>query len=57
MAGMGEGPISWLSIVQYCNVQNIEGDLLDDMVYHIIEMDKAYLSFRSKQVKGQQNGR
>jgi hypothetical protein len=49
--GFGEGPISWLSVAEYCAVHSIEGDQREELFYHIREMDTAYLELRAKQSK------
>lgn len=49
--GFGEGPISWLSVSEYCQAHEITGDQRDELFYHIREMDTTYLEHRAKQMK------
>lgn len=41
---MGIGPISWVSISEYCLVNEIDGEARDDFIYLINAMDSAYLT-------------
>lgn len=43
-SGMGIGPISWVSISEYCLVNEIDGEARDDFIYLINAMDSAYLT-------------
>lgn len=49
--GFGEGPISYLSIQNYCEIHEVEGEQRDDLVYHIQQMDAAYLKWRASQLE------
>lgn len=46
-----EGPISWLSIAEYCKVQGIIGDQREDLIYHVQQMDSAYLEYKTAKLK------
>lgn len=48
--GFGEGPIPWTAIQTYCEVQGFEGELREDVFYHVQHLDAEYLKWRSKQV-------
>ena len=49
--GMGEGPISWTVIADYCNAFDIHGEQREDMFYFIRAMDSTYLEFRIQEIK------
>lgn len=49
--GMGEGPIPRSAIHEYCEREAIEGDLKQDLMYHVRAMDNAYLEFQSQKYK------
>jgi hypothetical protein len=61
--GNAEGPIPWVSIVEYCNEYEIfDREQRDDMFYFIATMDATYLKHRSKETdkklnKGKGKGR
>lgn len=46
--GMSIGPISWLTIKQYCDEIELFGDMREDMYYHIRALDNAYMDWKSK---------
>lgn len=46
--GMSEQAISWLSIQNYCDRLKLSDEQREDMVYHIMNMDNAYLAWRLK---------
>lgn len=46
-----EGPISWLSIAEYAQYRQIEGEQFEDLVYHIQRLDAAYLAFKGKKLE------
>jgi len=50
-----EGPISWLSINEYCVIHGIIGEQRDDLIYHVQKMDEAYLKFKAKKLKATTN--
>lgn len=45
------GPIPWTAIFTYCEQYEIYGEQREDMFFYVMEMDKAYLDFKSKQIK------
>lgn len=45
--GMGEGPISWLSVDAYATARGFDPEQRDDLHHHISAMDRAYLKFRA----------
>lgn len=49
--GFGEGPISYLAMQNYCEVNDVVGEQRDDLVYHIQQMDAAYLKWRGTQLE------
>lgn len=44
--GMGEGPIPWIAIEQYSQLNGIEGEQREMLHHHIRQLDNAYLKFR-----------
>lgn len=59
---MTEGPISWLSIKQWADEHQVEGEQREDLFYHVQSLDAVYLDFKAKKLKkatepkGQSNG-
>lgn len=51
--GMGEGPIPWISIAEYCFINEVRGETAEDLFYLVRAMDNAYLGHREKQLKKQ----
>ncbi len=49
--GMGLGPIPWICIGQYADVQELDQDHRDALYYHIEQMDSAFLKWSSDQNK------
>ncbi len=49
--GMGEGPIPWTSINDYCSRLDLSVDQSDDMFYYIRIMDGVYLDHKAKKDK------
>lgn len=47
--GFGEGPIPWTAIQRYCEVNGFEGELREDVFYHVQHLDAEYLKWRSKE--------
>ena len=41
--GMGDGPISWLAVDEYCHSLGLDAEATSDMHYYIGKMDYAYL--------------
>lgn len=52
-----EGPISWITMHEYCFVHGIEGEQREDFFYHISRMDSAYLEFKASKLKTQKGGK
>lgn len=48
-SGMGEGPIPWTAIRDYCLDSGLEGEQKEDFYYHIDALDTAYLEYRQAQ--------
>lgn len=46
--GMSEGPIPWLAVAQYCDYNGYEGDLWEDVMYHVRALDREYLKIREE---------
>ncbi len=46
-----EGPIGWLAIRDYAVAQEIQGEQLEDLFYHIQHLDAAYLDHKAKKLK------
>lgn len=42
---MGDGPISYVAIMEYCIVHQLDEEQRDDLIYHVRQMDKAYFKF------------
>ncbi len=51
--GYAEGPIGWLTMHEYCVVNEIEGEQREDLFYFVQKMDSAYLDYRVKQIEKQ----
>ena len=49
-----EGPISWLSINDYCLIHGIMGEQQEDLMYHIQRLDSVYLEHKTKKLKSTQ---
>lgn len=48
--GTAEGPISWLSISDYCMINRITGEQREIFMSHIRSMDSAYLEHRGNEM-------
>lgn len=48
-----EGPISWLSINQYADAKQFEGDQREDVFYYVQRLDTVYLEFKTKKLKAE----
>ena len=48
-----EGPVGWLQINEYCVVCGIIGEQREDLIYHVQQLDSAYLEFKTKKLKEQ----
>jgi hypothetical protein len=48
---MEEGPIPWLVIHQYAEVNEIEGEQREDLFWHVAALDRAYLKWRREKDK------
>lgn len=48
--GYAEGPISWLSIAHYAQLNGYNDDQIEDLFVHIGEMDTVYLKFRADKI-------
>lgn len=46
-----ESPISWIVMMQYCEIQGITGDQREDLIYHVAKMDTVYMQHRLKEAK------
>lgn len=46
-----EGPISWLSIKSWADANEVEGEQLEDLFFHIQKLDEVYLNFKTKKLK------
>lgn len=49
--GYSQGPIPWLAIDRYCEVNEIEGEQREDVFYHVSRLDKAYLDWSAENAK------
>ena len=45
------GPIPWNAIYQYCLLLRLSEEMIEDMIYHVRELDNAYLSYQDKKGK------
>lgn len=45
--GMGEGPIPWSAMMEYCMVHGIAGELLDDFMYIIRHLDNEIQAYKA----------
>lgn len=48
-----EGPISWITMNEYCFVHGIDGEQREDFFYHLSRMDSAYLEYKAKKLSAQ----
>jgi hypothetical protein len=46
-----EGPISWLTINQYADLQGFEGEQRQDLFYFVQHMDVVYLQYKTDKLK------
>lgn len=46
-----EGPISWLTVNEYADIKEFEGEQREDLFYHIGKLDMVYLDFKTKKLK------
>jgi len=49
--GMDLGPIPLLAILEYCMINGIEGEQLDDFVWMIQRLDQKYLEWSRARAK------
>lgn len=49
--GMGDGPIPWIAILQYCNLLELDEDTTDDMFLYLRAMDDAWRKHQEKKSK------
>lgn len=49
--GFSIGPISWLTIEQYCDANDLDDFQREAMHHHIVAMDTAYLKIQAKKAK------
>jgi hypothetical protein len=54
--GMAEGPIPWTAIDRYCTVNEIEGELREELFHHVRSLDGVYLKHTSKTIKEKTKG-
>lgn len=50
-----EGPVPGSAIRAYCRDEGIKGELADDVMYHVRNLDNALLEYRRKKAD-QENG-
>lgn len=48
--GMGLGPISYLSVMEYCIIHGIEGEQREDFAWFIQHLDAKYLEWSAARV-------
>lgn len=46
-----EGPISWMTISEYADCKDIEGEQREDLFFYIANMDATYLEFKTSKLK------
>ena len=51
--GMALGPLSLLTIMQYCMIMEIEGEQRDDFIWVLTRLDQKYLDWSGKRAKPQ----
>lgn len=51
--GMGEGPIPWTAVGQWCDEQGITGEQREDVRYHVSKLDTVYLEHRASKTAKQ----
>lgn len=47
----GEGAIPWTAMALYAQVNNYQGEELEDLFYHLPRMDKVYLDWALKKMQ------
>lgn len=50
--GMGLGPISLMSILEYCLYKGIDGEQQEDFVYMVQNLDHKYLEWSRNRTRG-----
>lgn len=43
--GTGDGPISWLTVMQYARAYEFDEEQTNDLIYHISRMDQAHMKW------------
>lgn len=46
-----EGPISWLTIHQYADAKEFEGEQREDLFYFVQKLDTVYLKYKTKKLE------
>jgi hypothetical protein len=53
---MGDGPISYLAVLEYAIVYDLDEEQKDDLIYLIRQMDIKYFEVMKKKREQQNNG-
>jgi hypothetical protein len=48
---MTEGPISWMTIAEYADRKQIEGEQREDLFYFVAYLDAVYLDHKAKKLE------
>lgn len=57
VTGLGEGPIPWTAISEWCKANEIDGDLKSDVFYHVRGLDNEYLKWQQAKAKKERGGK
>lgn len=50
--GMSMGPISYMTMVEYCFVNNVDGEQREDFIWLVARLDQKYLKWSNKEHGG-----
>ena len=51
-SGLGDGPISFMSVREYAQIYEFSEEQTEDLHYFILEMDKVFLDWKKKKNGG-----
>lgn len=49
--GMGLIPISWMTIIEYAQLHELDDEQTDDLLYFVRAMDKAYMEHHAAKLE------
>ena len=53
IGNFGEGPISWIAVTTWADVNDVWGEQREELHYHIQKMDEVYLKYKAAQIEKQ----